>query len=381
MKTKSFKVLAGIVIFLISGVLPWHSIAGRESLPIMESCHPLNSRNNSFHLYLSVSDRHTILHYTGDDENGSLMLTDSVPTAGTCGSLTVSPDKRFLYAAERSEKGIAIFRINETTGALNYISSVRAAGNPVYLSIDNSGRFLFSAYYSDNVIAVHRILDNGELTTVPIQVIKTPDKPHFIRIDRSNRFVFVPVLGADTVRQYLFNPETGKLSPNDPSGFAAADGSGPRHLTFHPSLPYCFGVNELNSTVTAYSLNEKTGVLKEIQTISNVPPGHNANNTCADVHISPDGKILFTSNRGHNSIATYRVDNRTGKLTLVGYFATEKTPREFDITSSGRFLYAAGQDSGGLASYRIEANGELTPLTVYHPGGKPEWVEIIELGE
>ena len=373
--------LIPILLFISASLLSVYSYQNLSEFGSRTTASVEDVTEKPFHLYLSVSNRHIILHYTGNNKTGKLSLTDSARVSGSCGSLAVSPDKRFLYAAVRSENSIATFSIKRKGGSLHFISSIKAAGNPVYLSCDKTGKFLLSAYYSDNRIAVYQIQGNGKVRPGAIQVIDIPTKPHYIRIDKSNKYVFVPVLGADMIRQYIFDPEQGPLTPNDPPQIITAKGSGPRHLAFHPDIPYCYGVNELNSTISAYSLDENTGLLNIIQTVSNVPAGYRINNTCADVHVTPNGKYLYSSNRGHNSLAAYKIDQNNGRLKIIGYYPTEKTPREFDIDPSGKFVYAAGQDSGGLASYRINSSGELEALAVYHPGGSLTWVEIIELND
>ncbi len=366
--------LSILPLFNSSGqIVRYHASGGNE----YHSQSPA-AKEGSFHLYLSVSDRQTILHYTGNRENGSLTLTDSAAVDGTCGSLTVSPDKQWLYASVRSRESIASFSIEKQTGTLKPVSEIKAAGNPVYLSCDKSGRYLLSAYYSDNRVAVYQIKAGGDLMPEALQILEVPEKPHYINTDRSGRYVFVPVLGADMILQYIPDPATGTLSPNDPPMVKTAEGAGPRHLAFHPFLPYCYGVNELNSTVSVYALDEEKGTLKEITTRSNLPDDFQGSNTCADVHVSPDGKHLYTSNRGHNSIAAYSIDAGNGTLTPIAYAPTEKTPRAFAIEPSGQYLYAAGQDSGGLAAYRLNPSGEPELSGVYHPGGTLMWVEILE---
>ncbi len=181
---------------------------------------------NPFHVYVSVNDRHTILHYTGNYENGNLSLADSVYVDGTCGSLTISPDKKFLYAAVRSGMRITTFRIGRPTGSLSFVSTIDAAGNPVYLSTDNQGRYLLSAYYSDNKVAVYRRYPWGSLQPEALQVLDVPPHPHCIRTDPSGRFVFVPVLGADRILQFVLDTASGPLRPNDPPYISTAQGCG-----------------------------------------------------------------------------------------------------------------------------------------------------------
>src|SRR5262249_37996626 len=146
--------------------------------------------------------------------------------------------------------------------------------------------------------------------------------PHLIRTDPSNQYAFVPTKGSDAVAQFHFDPATGALDANDPPSVATAPGAGPRHLDFHPSAPIVYVIDENDDTVSTYSLSG-SGTLTHVQTLSTLPSGFDgSNNTCADVHVSKDGKFLYGSNRGHDSIAIFSIDQNDGTLTLVGHQPT-----------------------------------------------------------
>jgi 6-phosphogluconolactonase len=145
---------------------------------------------------------------------------------------------------------------------------------------------------------------------------------------------------------------------------------------FHPTLPLVYCDNERGSSVTAYAFDEKTGTLTPGRTVSTLPADFTGNNTCADIALTPDARFLYASNRGHDSLAGFMVDEKTGALTPIGQFATEKTPRSFSIDPAGRFVYAAGQGSGKLAAYRLDAkSGALERFDTYEVGKEPAWVQ------
>jgi 6-phosphogluconolactonase len=186
---------------------------------------------------------------------------------------------------------------------------------------------------------------------------------HSIHIDAKGRFVLAVDLGLDRIFVYRFDPETGGLTPHDPASAALPAGSGPRHLTFHPSGRYAFVDNELSGTVSAFRYDEERGRLDAIQTLSTLPAGFAGPNTSAEVAVSPDGGFVYVSNRGHDSIAVLRIDPETGSLALVGHAPTQgRAPRHFAIHPDGEYLVVANQDSGDVAVFRRHATtGALSP--------------------
>jgi len=213
----------------------------------------------------------------------------------------------------------------------------------------------------------------------PLQSISTADKAHAIVPDPSNCFVFVPHTGPDAIFQFTFDAKSGRLAANSPAKLKTPKGMGPRHLVFHPSKPIAYVDNEQGSSVTAHVLDEKAGTLKVLQTVSTLPQEFKGINAYAEVKIHPSGCFAYVSNRGHDSIAAFALDGE-GRLSVIGQTATEKTPRSFDIDPSGKYLFAAGESSGKLASYRIDSKtGELKRLATYEVGKMPWWVLVVEL--
>jgi 6-phosphogluconolactonase len=248
--------------------------------------------------------------------------------------------------------------------------------NPVYLATDKQGRYLLTAYYGAAKAAIYPIKSDGTIGSQSTSLVETDKNPHSIQADPSSKYIFVPNTGADKVLQFKFDATTGKLSPNSPAELATGTGTGPRHFWFHPKANFVYFVNEKGSSVTCCRLDAQSGTLAAFQTISTLPSEFSGNNTCAHIECTPDGKYLYASNRGHDSIACYAVDIATGKLTSLGQQPTEKTPRAFAIDPSGRYLLSAGQGSDRVASYRIGPDGRLQPLGVYPAGKSPAWVQF-----
>jgi 6-phosphogluconolactonase len=240
---------------------------------------------------------------------------------------------------------------------------------------------------------VYPIKGDGAVGAPPVDRNDTAIGAHAISTDPSNRFAFVPHIariqdnvleplrdnpGPNVIMQFRFDDETGRLSPNSPFRLEPPDRLGPRHYCHHPNLDIVYFSNEQGCSVTAYSLDRATGTLSAIQTITTLPQGFAARNTCSQIHLTPSGRFLYVGNRGYNSIAGFAVDAATGRLTPAGHAATEAVPSAFGLDPDGRFLFAAGTASGRLASYRINAEtGALTPLANLKVGQRPAAVLAI----
>lgn len=330
-------------------------------------------------VYVSVGGENRIARYVLDRTTGELRHTDDTKFAGSPGSIGADRKGVHLYVALRSVESVASVKRDPATGELTVLGVTKAAGNPVYVVPDGSDRFLLTAYYSGDKAAVFRIGSDHVVRPEAVQVLQTGKNPHSIHADPANRFVFVPNTGADRILQFQFDTDTGKLTPSEPELVPTKAGSGPRHFCFHPKLQVVYFVNEIDSTVTVCKLDNEKGTLAVQQTLSTLPEDFSKSNTCADIHVTPDGKFVYASNRGHDSLAGYQVDPESGLLTSIGQFATEKTPREFDIDSTGSFVIAAGQDSGNIVTYRLDkGTGALQPLKVQAAGKSPAWVLIMD---
>ena len=334
-------------------------------------------------------------------QTGDLKLVEKVSAGSNVMHMALSPDHRFLYASVRSEPfSVISYSINSETGKLTHLSKESLPDNMVYISVDQTGRFLLSASYTGAKIAVNPIDLNGLVQSKPIQIIPTGSNPHSILVDPSNRFVYVPHLGNDQIKQFLFNESTGALTPNDPDVVYTKDGSGPRHFVFSPNNKFVYVSNELDGTVYSYEMNNKTGILTEIQRISIFPsptitheqsspaatytPQNMTNEKAtaikvADIRITPDGKWLYVSERATNTITAFSVNHYLGNLTYIGSYDTEKVPRGINIDPNGNFVIAAGQKSDHVSVHAINPEtGELKLLDRYESGKDPNWIEIVE---
>lgn len=293
--------------------------------------------------------------------------------------LAIDRAGRFLYAVNevesfRGQPGgtVSAFAIDPKDGALTALNTEpTGGGGPCHLVVDKAGRHVLAANYGGGSVVVLAVGADGRLgdRTAFVQHKGSSVDPgrqkephaHSINLDAANAFAFVADLGLDKVLVYKFDPGAGTLTPNDPAAAATPPGSGPRHFAFHPTGKYAYAINELNSTVTAWTYDR--GRLTDLQTITTLPAGFRGENYPAEVQVHPSGRFLYCSNRGHNSIAAYTIDPDTGKLTFV---ETEgqgvKNPRAFGIDPTGAFLIVANQDADSLAVFRIDLKtGALTP--------------------
>lgn len=292
--------------------------------------------------------------------------------------LAIHPNLRFLYAVNEiwgggREGTVSAFAI-QPDGSLRFLNQRPSKGvGPCHLTVDKTGKFVLVANYGSGSVAVLPILPDGSLgeATCSIQHEGKSVNPqrqegphaHSINLDPANKFAIVADLGIDKLLVYRFDAAKGTLEPNDPPFVATAPGAGPRHVAFHPSGKFVYAINELNSTVTAYRYDASKGVLTEIQTVSTLPEGFSGANTTAEVQVHPSGRFLYGSNRGHDSVAVFAIDEDTGKLSPLGHYPTQgRTPRNFGIDPTGNYLFAANQDSDDIVVFRIDAQtGKLEP--------------------
>jgi 6-phosphogluconolactonase len=340
---------------------------------------PKQSGQGDIAVYVSVAAEKRIAVYQMDRATGKLAHRGDTKLEGEPGALTVDPGRQFLFAALRAEGKLASFRINRATGLLTHLNTVPAGPDPAHISTDAAGHYLLAAYYVDAKVTVHAIGKDGMLGDKPLQSMPTADKAHAIVPDPSGRFVFVPHTGPDTIFQFAFDAKTGRLSANEPPKLTTPKATGPRHLVFHPSRPVAYVANEQGGSVTAYALDPKDGTLRPLQTVPTLPKDFMGTNACAEVRAHPSGRFLYVSNRGHDSIACFALDDG-GKVSAIGQEPTETTPRSFDIDPTGKYLFAAGESSGKLAAYVVDGkSGRLNRLDTYEVGKTPWWVLAVDL--
>ena len=304
---------------------------------------------------------------TGDATPQGLAAAISNPSF-----LALHPNGRFLYSvSENDESGIvASFAIDRSTGILNKLNEVSSKGRgPCHLNVDPSGRMLIVANYHSGNIASFPVNDDGSLGEATSffqhegnSIHERQKEPHAHSSDFSldNRFAFFSDLGLDQVKVYQSDPVTAVLAPNEPAFASVTPGSGPRHFVQHPSGNFAYGINELSSTVSAFSYDTETGELSEIQVLSTLPEDYESENSTAEIALHPSGRFLYGSNRGHDSIAAYKINQQSGHLTLLELEPTQgEWPRNFAIDPSGKFLLAANQNSDNIVLFRIDSDSGL----------------------
>ena len=331
-----------------------------------------------YHVYVSNSGSEFLSKFILDE--GKLERQQDIPLDDCPGTVATTANGGLMFVCLRSPKRLESFRVDKRTGQLCSIGKVDVEDGPPYLKTDNTDRFLFSACYRAGMVTVHRIADDGTLSAEPIQRIETEEHAHSIQTDRANRFAFVPHTNpANAIYQFRFDVASGMLSANDPAKIQPATPEGPRHFAFHPAKDIFYSVNENGCTVSAHHFDPNAGTLESFQVISTHPEGFTGESqSTAEIRVTQDGRHLYASNRGHNSLAIYSIENN-GTLAVVGHQATEAIPRFFDIDPTGDFVLAVGQDSGRLASYRIDhESGNLEPLETHEVGELPLWIQFVE---
>jgi 6-phosphogluconolactonase len=314
--------------------------------------------------------------------------------------LALHPRNLFLYSVGEYGKlgakktgAVNSFALDAKTGALKPLNLQSSGGDgPCHLVVDRAGKHVLAANYGGGSVCVLPIQKDGRLGEMTdfVQhqgksvVPGRQDGPHAhsINVDFANKFAFAADLGLDKVLTYRFDPSHGILTKNNPPDVDLPAGSGPRHFAFHPNGQFAYVINELTQTVTAMTCDADKGSLKSFQTISTVPMPVKGNST-AEVVVHPSGKFLYGSNRGHNSIAIFTIDEKTGQLTSAGWQTKGiKTPRNFAIDPTGKYLIAANQDSDSLVVFQIDAQtGQLgeTGVTVEVP--RPVCVRFVPVAK
>lgn len=293
--------------------------------------------------------------------------------------LTIDRRGAFLYAVNeikefrgKASGAVSAFKIDKATGALEFLNQQPSLGSgPCHLSIDGSGKFILTANYDAGSVSVVPIRDGrlGEPSDMVQHRGSSVDRQrqegphaHGVVLDKTNSYLFAPDLGLDKIMIYRFDSLKGKLRANEVPWVELKAGAGPRHFAFHPNDRWAYVINELNSTFTAFAYDGARGTLKEVQTVSTLPADFAGSNSCAELAVSPSGKFLYGSNRGHDSIVTFSIDQNTGRLAYVEHTSTQgKTPRNFAIDATGSFLLAANQNSNSVVSFRIDpVSGRLS---------------------
>jgi 6-phosphogluconolactonase len=312
---------------------------------------------------------------TFDPESGTLSAPTLIERTPDPAFLALSQSGAFLYLCNTGTPGgVSAFAVNRKSGALRLLNHQRSEGRgPSHIALDATDSFVLNANYGGGFLEIHAREPDGSLGNQTAFVRHTgssvhPErqtKPyaHWFNVDPSNRYALAIDLGTDRIVVYRFDAKTGTLQPNDPPHFSVKAGSGPRHLAWHPNKQYAYVIQELTNEIITFAWDASKGTLQALQTVPTLPKEFSGRSTAAEIAVHANGKFLYASNRGHDSIATYAIANASGELTLLDHVnAGGKTPRYFTFDPSNRWLIVTNQDSGDIVTFAVDENtGRLTP--------------------
>lgn len=318
---------------------------------------------------------------TFDAATGTLSVSAVSPTVAPPSIFILSRDGRHLYTCYPGRTfqgepggGIGAFAVDPATGALTALNTALSGGaDPGFLSLDRTGRFLFVANYNGGSIAAYALQPDGSLGARTYFEQHTGQGTHPTRqghaycevifTDSTNLYVLNTDLGLDKIFVYRFDEKTGALTPAETPFATMAPGSGPRHATFGPGEKFLYVIGEMSNTIAAYAWDGAKGTLKDVQTVSTLPADFTAANNAAEILVHASGRFLYASNRGHDSLAVFGIDEKSGRLTLIQHVPTGgKTPRCFSLDPTGKWLLVSNQATNNVAIFAIDpATGRLTP--------------------
>jgi 6-phosphogluconolactonase len=299
--------------------------------------------------------------------------------------LAFDRSRRFLYAVHGDLSDISAFHIEPATGKLSFINSAGTFGNnPVHLAIDPTNRFIVVANHISSTVVLLARNPDGSVGGLADKVTLTGQigphraeqpfpKPHQVEFDPSGRFVVVPDKGLDQVFTFRIDAAAGKLAQVEAGSPRSRDGSGPRHVAFHPTGLFAYVVGELDSTVTAHHFDPTTGRLAPFQVVPTLPDTFVGNSRAAEIAVSRDGRFLYASNRGHDSLVAFAINQHDGRLISAGWTDSHgRTPRFFALDPAGHFLFVANEDSDSIVPFKVnDHNGGLTPAGAVVRNGSP----------
>ena len=349
------------------------------SLTGFTGCSQKNTREFIYAGTFSSTEGEGIYVFEFYREDLHLELLQTVPDRESPSFQALHPEKPVIYSAGRTpideesdHHTIGAYRINLETGTLSIINEQSVMGRgPAHVSVDPLGEFVYISNYSSGNLSIFPLQEDGSLNEASdvIQhegssIHPRQQAPHVHATDPSpnGRFIYVSDLGLDKIKIYEVNRQTRTLAPAPSPYYENTPGSGPRHFTFHPNANFAYSVEELSSTIAALRVDQSTGGLEQIQRVTMLPDDFEESNTAADIHISPDGRFLYATNRGHDSMVIFAINESTGKLTFVGHESTiGKHPRNFMIDHKGEYIFVANRDNDHIVIFRRnQSTGELT---------------------
>jgi 6-phosphogluconolactonase len=340
--------------------------------------------------YTRSGESEGIYVFEHDPESGTLTQLSTTKDADPS-FLALDPSKRFLFAVNEhrvatgdGNGNVASYAIDQATGALTFISrQTTHGGEPCHLTTDPTGRVLIVANHENGTVAVFPVGEDGSLSPNSDLIQHEGSGPgptqagphaHFVRFDPTQQRILICDKGIDKVMIYRLDVAAGKLTPADPPFARLHSGAAPRHLAFHPNARFAYVNGEADLTITAFTYDSATGIFEELHYLSTLPAGTVVERfSTAQILVGPGGRFVYVSNRGHDTIAIFAIDQETGRLTAAGHVSTGgQTPRNFAIDPTGTYLYAANQNSNSIVQFRIDhETGQLAPTGQTTPVGSP----------
>ncbi|MDI9221563.1 beta-propeller fold lactonase family protein [Pantoea sp. EA-12] len=358
-------------------------------------------------VYVSNGDSGTVTAYTLDKAKHQLKPIGEYPTGLKSMPMVVSKDKKTLYISVRSQPyHVAGWHI-QPDGSLTHFADTSLPEAMAYIALDKTGRFLLSSSYGGDLFSINRLAADGKVESAPVQVVHTGKRAHSIQTDPSNQYLFVPLLGADQLLQYRFDSATGKVTPNTPAfiNIQHEAATGPRHFAFAPAVDAkgeqnMYLLTEMAGNISRLTLNQdgtmterdvtpsldpaiarnmQRGEARPLTGDDDLPKSEKPRLWQADIHLTPNGRFLYSTERTSSSLTAFNVSPTDGKLTLINSIKTETQPRGFAIDNSGHYLIESGQKSSQISLYAIDQQSGKLNLIERVPTGKgANWVTIVE---
>jgi 6-phosphogluconolactonase len=313
-----------------------------------------------------------------DDTTGTLSALEMAIETRDPAHFTMSGDSRHLYMCNTGTPGgISAFAVDKKNGALKLLNYVESKGRgPSFVSVDKSGKFVLDANYGGGYVEVLALNADGSLEEQVsfVQHIGSSVHPtrqskpyaHWVHTDPTNKFALAMDLGMDQIVIYRFDAKTGKLAPHDPAFTSVPPGSGPRHLAYHPNGKWFYGVQELSNEVAAFNWDAGKGTLTQFQAVKTLADNFKDPSTAAEIAVRADGRFLYVTNRGEDTVVVYSIDAKSGELTLKQRVPSGgKVPRYFSFDPSGKWLIVSNQEGNTVVVFGVDAKtGELTQKSV-----------------
>lgn len=348
-------------------------------------------------VYVSNSDSGKLSHYKLSEKDGKLKFMDEIEAGAKVMPTAVSPDKEYLYAATRkSPFGLVSWKIDPKTGNLTDKQVSPIEHSYAYIATDNDGKYLLGASYGQDVVVSYAIKD-GILSEKPVSVYKTGPHAHSVIVDKTNKNLYVGNLGADKVLQLSLS-DKGEITALGDGGVATAKNDGPRHSVISPDNRFVYNIGEMGGIITQYQRDDEGNLTKISETPSAVakkykleegkerPDGYSDPTPriwASDIKITPDGRFIFVSERTSSTVAGYKVDKKTGKLTLTGIREVEKQPRGIAVSPSGKWLIVTGEKSNQISAYKIDGKSGMLSFASRVPASNEKtaqdanWVSVV----